>query len=286
MPIKHHGRLVAVITGFSREQRALAQSQMDIIRPLGELAGVALYNARKYRQKYKMAAILQERLMPSSIPEVSGLDIGHKFLPARGVGGDYYDFIKFSEGKIGIIVGDVAGSDVEAAEYTTMGKYVLRAYAKDYSSAADVLAKTNDMVCEDTRTEMFISLFYGIIDVERGKLRYASAGCEPAVLYKAKTKTVTSLAAEGMLLGIKRGTTYVEQEVDIEPGDILLLHTDGLPEANVGNERFGTHRVHDVVKENAKGSAQTMVDNLYGALIEFGHGRITDDVAMVAVKVL
>ncbi len=286
IPIKHHGRLVAVITGFSREQRSLAQSQMDIIRPLAELAGIALHNARKYRQKYKLAAILQERLMPSLIPEVSGLDIGHKFLPARGVGGDYYDFIKFSESKIGIIVGDVAGSDVEAAEYTTMGKYVLRAYAKDYPSAADVLAKTNDMVCEDTRTEMFISLFYGIVDVECGKLRYASAGCEPAVLYKAKTKTVTSLAAEGMLLGIKRGTTYVEQEVDIEPGDILLMHTDGLPEAGVGNERFGTQRVYEIVRENVKGSAQTMVDNLYGALIEFGHGRISDDVAMVAVKVL
>lgn len=286
IPIKNHNKLVAVAVGLSRQPRTLAKSQEDVIRPLGELAGVALHNARMYRQKYKMAAILQEKLTPSSVPEVEGLDFGHKFLPARGVGGDYYDFINFTQGRVGVIVGDVAGSDVEAAEYTTMGKYVLRTYAKEYPEPSTVLAKTNNIVCEDTRTEMFISLFYGVIDRERGKLYYASAGSEPAVLYKAASKTVQTLTAEGMLLGIRQGAEYAEHEIDIAPGDVLLVHTDGLTEANVGTDRFGSQAVQSALIKSAGQSAQGIIDHLYGALMEFSHGRVNDDVAMVAVKIV
>jgi len=286
MPIKNQGKLVGIAAGFSRERRSLAASQQDILRPLGDLAGVAIDNARMYRQKYKMAAILQEKLTPSVIPEVEGLDIGHKFLPARGVGGDYYDFIKSAPDRLGVIVGDVSGSDVEAAEYTTMGKYVLRTYAREYESPAEVLARTNVIVCEDSRTEMFISLFYGVLDLGRRKLRYASAGCEQPLLYKAKTKSILALGAEGMLLGIKPNAVYNEQEIAIEPGDILLVHTDGLPEASVGSARFGSEAVRSVLAKSADKSGQTVVDHLYEALMEFGHGRATDDVAMVAIKVL
>jgi sigma-B regulation protein RsbU (phosphoserine phosphatase) len=286
VPIKNQGKLVAVAAGFSREQRSLAKSQRDIIRPLGELAGVAIHNAGIYRQKHKMAAIFQEKLTPSVVPHVVGLDIGHKFLPARGVGGDYYDFINSTPNRLGVIVADVAGSDIEAAEYTTMGKHVLRAYAREYPSPAEVLSKTNQVICEDSRTEMFISLFYGVLDLEQGKLRYASAGCEPPLLYKAKTKTIVTLNAEGMLLGIKPNAAYCEQEIAIEPGDILLAHTDGLTEASAGNSRFGGAAVQSVLVKSAIEDAQTVVDHLYDALMEFGHGKVSDDVAIVAVKVL
>jgi len=286
VPIKNQGKLVAVAAGFSREQRSLAKSQRDIIRPLGELAGVAIHNAGMYSRKYKMAAIFQEKLIPSVVPHVAGLDIGHKFLPARGVGGDYYDFINFTPNRLGVIVGDVAGSDVEAAEYTTMGKHVLRAYAREYPSPAEVLSKTNQVVCEDSRTEMFISLFYGVLDLEQGKLRYASAGCEPPLLYKAKTNTIVTLNAEGMLLGIKPNAAYSEREIAIEPGDILLAHTDGLTEASAGKGRFGGAAVQSVLAKSAIEDAQTVVDHLYDALMEFGHGKVSDDVAIVAVKVL
>ncbi len=134
IPLKNQGKLVGVVAGFAREKKAFRQSQLDIMRSLSELAGVAIHNARVYRKKYKIAQLLQNHLTPSNIPKVNGLDIGHKFLPAREVGGDYYDFIKFSDEKIGVVLGDVSGSDVEAAEFTTMGKHVLRTYARIHSS--------------------------------------------------------------------------------------------------------------------------------------------------------
>ncbi len=176
LPLKDEGKLVGVAAGFARAPRVFAKSQLGIMKSIGELGGVAVRNARVYRQKYRIAELLQQRLVPSSVPTFDHLDIGHKFLPARDVGGDYYDFFKVGHNKLGVVVADVAGSDVEAAEYTTMGKHVLRTYARDSSSPAEVLTRTNNMICEDTRAEMFISLFYGVVDLEKMVLKYANAG--------------------------------------------------------------------------------------------------------------
>jgi len=286
IPLGHHGKLVGVAVGFSRESRIFVKSQLDLIRPIGEVAGIAIRHARIYRQKYKIAEILQQRLVPAEAPKIKGLEIGHKFLPAQEVGGDYYDFIRVSPNMLGIALGDVAGSDVEAAEYTTMGKHVLRAYAHEYAYPADVLVKTNNMICEDTRSDMFISLFYGIIDLKSMKLLYANAGCEPGILYKASTGQCSVLLSDGILLGIKKGTQYAQQEVDIEPGDVLMVYTDGLTEAGVEGKRFGTQRVMDLLADFAPLSAQEIVDGMHDALLEWGHGRITDDVAMVVTKII
>lgn len=286
IPLGHHGKLVGVAVGFSRESRTFVKSQQDLLRPIGELAGVAIRHARIYRQKYKIAEILQQRLVPAQAPKIKGLEIGHKFLPAQEVGGDYYDFIRVAPKMLGIALGDVAGSDVEAAEYTTMGKHVLRAYAHEYAYPADVLVKTNNMICEDTRSDMFISLFYGIIDLKSMKLLYANAGCEPGILYKASTGKCSVLLSDGILLGVKPGTQYAQQEVEIEPGDVLMVYTDGLTEAGVEGKRFGTQRVMDLLADFAPLSAQEIADGMHDALLEWGHGRITDDVAMVVTKIV
>ncbi len=184
LPLKNAGKLAGAAVGFTRDVRAFPKSQREIMRPLGELAGVAIRNARVYRQKYKMAEILTQRLVPSSIPCLDGIDIGHRFLPAHEVGGDYYDFLRVSDGKLGIVMADVCGHDVEAAEYTSMGKHVLRAYAKDCESPAAVLGRTNALICEDMRADVFISAFYGVLDLKTKRLCYANAGCERPIHYR------------------------------------------------------------------------------------------------------
>lgn len=285
-PLKNDGKPVGVAVGFCRDFVRYVKSQRAVMGPIGDMAGVAIKNARVYRQKYKIADILQQRLLPSSIPEISKLDIGHKFLPAREVGGDYFDFVKLGQNRMSIVVGDVSGSDVEAAEYTTMGKHVLRTYARDYSSPSQILTKTNNLIYEDSYAEMFISLFYGVLDVDKMKIQYANAGCEPPIFFRAEDKSVFTLNADGMLLGIVKDSTYEEREIEIRPGDVLAVFTDGLPEAAYERKRFGSKRVMDIISQNANLSAQEIVDCLYGALLDFVHGRITDDVAIVVVKIL
>jgi len=284
MPLKNDGKLIGVAVGFAKDVRLFPKSQRDIIRPLGELAGVAVRNARVYRQKYRMAELLQQRLIPSSIPMLPGLEIGHKFLPAREVGGDYYDFLTVAPNKLGIVLADVSGSDVEAAEYTSMGKHVLRAYARGCFSPAEVLMKTNDLICEDTRAEVFISLFYGVLDLEKRILRYANAGCERPILYSAASCSTSILEADGILLGIRVGSTYEEREITLSPGDVLTLFTDGLTESGVDKRRFGSAGVIKALTASATLPAQQIADSIFNALFEFVHGQVTDDVAMVVTK--
>jgi GAF domain-containing protein len=285
LPLKNQGKLIGIAAGFARQACFFSKSQRDIARPLGELAGVAIRNARVYSQKYRIATLLQQRMVPSDVPVVEGLDIGHKFLPAREVGGDYFDFILHSSGRLGVVVADVSGSDVEAAEYTTMSKHVLRAYARECGSPAEVLGKTNDVICEATSAEVFVSLFYGVADLERGVLRYANAGCEPPLLYRAADKSVTCLTTDGMLLGIKTGVLFEEREVDLRRGDVLILYTDGLTEASVDGRRLGAQAVMDIIVAKARYTAAQIVERIHDLLHEFVHGRITDDVAIVVIKV-
>ncbi|MCX8053272.1 MAG: SpoIIE family protein phosphatase, partial [Armatimonadetes bacterium] len=287
LPLKNHGKLVAVAVGFSKQTRVFPQSQRAVIGPLCELAGVAIYNARVYQQTYRIASMLQQRLVPSSIPQIDGLDIGHKYLPAREVGGDYYDFVCIGPRLVGVVLSDVSGSDVEAAQHTTMGKHVLRAYARECHSPAEVLTKTNNLICESTAAEVFISTFYGVVDLERGKLRYANGGCEPALLYRVRDGSVATLSADGILLGVKAGVIYEEREVDLQPGDVLVLFTDGLTDAaKQDGQRFGRDSVVKILTKCAQSRAQKIADCIHDRLIEFANGRVRDDVAMVVLKVL
>lgn len=286
LPLKNEGKLVGIAAAFARQEHVFPRSQKDIMRPLGELGGVAIRNARVYRQKYRIAEMLQQRLVQTDIPQIEGLDIGHKLMPAREVGGDYYHFIKAGDSRISVVLADVSGSDVEAAEFTTMGKHVLRTYAREFKSPADVLTKTNDLICEDTTAEVFISLFFGTVDLGRGKLTYANAGCEPPILYKADTRTVQPLRTDGILLGIKRGSKFEERTVSLARGDVLALYTDGLSEASVDGNRLGTQAVMDAVAAGAHLHAQGIADRICDVLHEYVHGRVTDDVALVVLKVL
>ena len=285
IPLKNAGKVVGAAVGFTKETRSFPRSQKDIMRPLGELAGVAIRNARVYRQKYKMAAILTQRLVPSSIPHVEGLDIGHKFMPAHEVGGDYYDFLNVGSGKIAVVMADVAGHDVESAEYISMGKNVLRAYAREHVSPAKVLSKTNGLICDDTRADVFISLFYGVIDLENKSLRHANAGCERPLLYRPSDGSVMTLSADGMLLGIAGKSKYQEREIKLNSGDVIAMFTDGLTEAGVGKNRFGADGVASAIAANAHLDAQHIADAISDALFEFVRGRMTDDVAIVVVKI-
>ncbi|NLN76465.1 MAG: SpoIIE family protein phosphatase [Armatimonadetes bacterium] len=286
VPFKNAGKLVGIAVGFTRDVRVFRKSQREIMGPLGELAGVAIHNARVYRQKYKMAEILTQRLMPSTIPGIEGLDIGHKFMPVHEVGGDYYDFLKVGPDEVGIVMADVCGHDVEAAEYTSMGKHVIRAYAREHSSPARVLGNTNDLICEDTSAEVFISAFYGVIDLKNRKLRYANAGCERPIVYRPGEAKASRLESDGMLLGIQAQTSFGEREIDLKTGDIITLFTDGLTEAGVDKDRFGDDRVVSAIAESARFSAQEIADSISYSLSDFVRGQMADDVAIVVIKIV
>jgi len=290
LPLRLKKRVVGVACVFSREIREFSGEEIELLEALSELAGIAVENARVYQHQYKIARVLQKHLTPTTLDAPScarlRMDVGHKYVPAHDVGGDYYDFINVSPGRIGLAIADVAGSSVSAAVYTSMGKHVLRAYARDNASPAEVLAKVNRIVYEDTEPELFISMLYGVFDLDAMVFRYASAGHEPALLYRTEGKQFEVLQARGILLGVLPEVEFDEKEVAFGPGDIVVLFTDGLTETSSDRKAFGIESVKESVALSALQPAQSIADNLYRRLAEFADNKIIDDVGIVVVKAL
>lgn len=285
VPLTAAGRIVGVVALFSRQRRAFAAAELSMLNTLGGLAGVAVHNALIYQHKYEIARSLQFQLVPKVPLEADGLETGHKFLPAREVGGDYYDLIKVAPGQVGVVIADVAGNSVPAAMYTSMGKHVLRAYALEQHSPGQVLKRLNRIAFEDTHPEVFISVFYGLFDARNRIFRYACAGHEPALLYRPDG-SFESLRADGLLVGISPHIEFEEKEVHLDSGSILVLYTDGLVDSPAVRGKFGVEEIKEIVTANALKTAQELADNIYTRLMEVAGSRVQDDVALVVLKVL
>ncbi len=285
VPLVAGGKTVGVVALFSLQPRAFTKHELGTLVALGKLAGVALHNAIVYQHKYEIARSLQFQLVPNVPLKADGLEIGHKYSPAREVGGDYYDLIKVVPGKVGVVIADVAGNSVPAAMYTSMGKNVLLAYAVDNESPSDVLKKLNRIACQQTQTEVFISLFYGVFDSATRVFRYACAGHEPPILCRPDGG-FEKLHADGLLVGISEGVAFEEKTIALDPGSVLVMFTDGLVDSPAVRGKFGVREIVDIVSPNLLKPPQELADNIYEKLMETAGSRVQDDVALVVLKVL
>jgi GAF domain-containing protein len=285
VPLVAAGRLVGVVTLFSGERKAFSDGELVTLTALGKLAGVAVHNALIYQHKYEIARSLQFQLVPNVPLKAEGLEIGHKFSPAREVGGDYYDLIRVLPGKVGVVIADVAGNSVPAAMYTSMGKNVLLAYAVDNESPSDVLRRLNRIACQQTQAEVFISLFYGVFDAATRTFRYACAGHEPPILLHPDG-SFEKLYADGLLVGISDAVGYEEKSVVLEQGAVLVMFTDGLVDSPAVRGKFGVNEIVEIVSSNMLKPSQELADNIYETLMETAGSRVQDDVALVVLKVL
>ncbi|MEN6521835.1 MAG: GAF domain-containing protein [Armatimonadota bacterium] len=284
-PLTAAGRVVGVVGIFSRKPRAFSQAEIVMLGAFAKLAGVAIHNALIYKHKYDIAHTLQFQLVPTVPLTAEGLDIGHKFLPAHEVGGDYYDVINVAPGKVGIVIADVTGNSVPAAMYISMGKHVLRAYAVEDNPPADVLRRLNRFACEETQPDVFISLFYGIFDASDRSFRYVSAGHEPPILVR-QNGSMERLQADGLLIGIEPDVEYEEKEISLNSGSTLVLFTDGVIDSAARDSRFGTSDITEVVTNSPLKSAQELADNIYTRLMDTSAAETHDDVALIVLKVI
>lgn len=285
IPLTAADRIVGAVVLFSMKPHAFPQAEISTLSALAKLAGVAIHNALIYKHKYDIARSLQFKLVPTVPLTAKGLDIGHKFLPAREVGGDYYDVINVAPGRVGIVIADVAGNSVPAAMYTSMGKHVLRAYAVENNPPADVLRRLNRIACDETQPDVFISLFYGVFDASDRSFRYASAGHEPPILIH-QNGSVERLQAEGLLIGIKPDVEYEEKEILLDSGSTLVLFTDGVIDSAAADSKFGTGDITEAAADSTLKSAQELADNIYTRLMDISAAGTHDDVALVVLKVM
>jgi sigma-B regulation protein RsbU (phosphoserine phosphatase) len=254
---------------------------------------VKLITAReRMAHELEIARNVQMSLLPKRNPLAKGYDIAGICLPAFEVGGDYYDFFQLGEGKIGIAIGDVSGKGVPAAIYMTLTKGILQSCATGNSSPREVLNNLNKQMYLNIERNTFVSVFYGVLDMEGHLIRFARAGHNPAVLAQRDSDKNLLLVPKGIAVGLEPGEKFYEvlqeEEVRLRSGDVLTFYTDGFTEAMTKDgDEFGEERLLRLLAANKRRSANAIIQEIVRSVRDFVgiHPQI-DDMTMVVVKVL
>jgi len=229
--------------------------------------------------------------LPKSNPTSYKLDIASRCAPAREVGGDYYDFIELDKKRLAVAVGDVSGKGTQAAFYMTLTKGFLRALTKISQSPAEILSQVNKLFYENVDRGVFISLVFGIFDLERRVLRMARAGHNPLIVRKIHSKKVQLANPVGLALGLDGGGKFAksieEEKISFQAGDLFVFYTDGFPEAmNKAKEEFGEERLLKAVEQFANKTSDEILEGIFAEMKSFaGKAPQHDDMTLVVVKV-
>jgi serine phosphatase RsbU (regulator of sigma subunit) len=229
----------------------------------------ALYHS--VEQELRVARGIQHALLPKDLPELEGWEIAHCYRPAREVGGDFYDFLRLDDGRVGFVIGDVSGKGIAAALVMANTQSVLRTVVHRGSVAPEqVLAEANEILCAYIPpTNMFVTCFYGILEPKSGRLRYANAGHDLPYL-RRHGEGVSELRVTGVPLGLMPGMGYEEKEITLKEGDSILFYSDGLVEAHdLKGEMFDFPRLRKLISVHATGSGEELIDSLLEELYSF-----------------
>ncbi len=242
-------------------------------------------------KELEIARKVQMSLLPKANPLVQGYDIAGICVPALEVGGDYYDFVNLGGTKLGIAVGDVSGKGVPAAIYMTLTKGILQSHAEEYVSPKRVLTKVNSLMYRTIDRNSFVSMFYAILDTKDRRLRFSRAGQCPLILTRRSGQKGAFLSPKGMALGLEMGSVFEsvleEEELRLQPGQVLVFYTDGFTEArNSNGEEFGEARLVDSIARHWGKSAQDIIESVCRDVQSFlGAAPAHDDMTMVVLKV-
>ncbi len=283
------GLFLLWVAGVYLEKYGVPLSQVEHYVPdyFGRIA-----ERERVRKELEIARNVQMRFLPDSIPDVPGLDIASICRPATEVGGDYYDFLSVDKRWLGVVIGDVSGKGVSAAFYMTMAKGILKTLARTIRMPAQLLREMNAVFFENSPRQIFISVIYGVFDLENGFLHFARAGHNPLIVRKKKAGTPEKLHPRGIAIGLadtkKFEEIIEEQTIAIEPGDIFVFYTDGISEAmNSAEEIFGEERLSKLIEDNEHLTARELLDLIHDEIVRFEENTPQhDDSTMIVVKVL
>ncbi len=297
VPLVSQGELIGLINlGPRLSEQSYSSDDRKLLSDLATQAAPALRVAQlveeqkveaaereRIEQELRVASIIQHTLLPKEVPDVAGWSVSAYYQPARQVGGDFYDFVHFPDGKIGFIVADVTDKGVPAALVMATTRSILRSAAERLVDPGAVLERTNDVLFPQIPQKMFVTCFYALLDPATGHVRFANAGHD--VPYRYTADGVVELRATGMPLGLMQGMTYEEKETMLAPGEHVLLYSDGLVEAhNPQREMFGFPLLQDLMADHVDGD--TLNDFLLEELARFtGPGwEQEDDVTLVTLQ--
>jgi serine phosphatase RsbU (regulator of sigma subunit) len=278
------------------DQRALI-GLFSGLQSLADSIASALYQAEVYAdtleyqsalQELEFAGRIQASFLPNELPLLNGWELAVSFLPARETAGDFFDFIPLPENKVGILIADVADKGLGAALYMALSRTLIRTYALEFEASPDIVFfSANERVLQDARANLFVTAFYGILDSDSGILTYCNAGhSSPLLLSRKNGGTIHALTPTGMPIGIDEDSTWTQAEILIEPGDLLVLYTDGIPDAqNSAGDFFKERRLIEVLQGGLNTHAQEIQSSILDAVKGFSAGNSQfDDITLLVLK--
>lgn len=289
-----------------RSYRGPIEEVLPAAQSLAALIASTVHNAATYletlelersAQELAIGGKIQASFLPDKPPVIDGWDLSAVLEPARETSGDFFDMIHLWDGRLGVLVADVADKGVGAALYMALARTLLRTFAIEYSTRHPdnyayhperVLNTVNQRVTDDTHSDMFVTLFFGIVDPATHSLTYANAGHNPPLLFRREDGQVRArrLARTGLPVGLFKDQTWERGSVQLEEGDVLVLYTDGLTEAQtVDFEPFGEDRLCEVVLAYFEEPAETIQRAVVGAVRDFVAGAPQhDDLTLLVVR--
>ncbi len=266
-------RLLAIIAAQSAqviENARLVEEERELLR---------------MREQLRLAAELQARLLPAKAPDVAGYEVAGWSLSSEAVGGDFFDFIPLGGGRLGLAVGDVVGKGLPAALLMANVQATLRGQAPGAASVAACLERANGLLHASTSPREFVTLFYGVLDPESHRFRYANAGHNRPLLVPAGMAPVR-LETGGLALGLAPTTSYGEAEVELGPGDLLVVYSDGVTEAmDPDRDLFGEGRLGAVLEACRDSPAGSVIERVADAVRRHaGEAPQSDDVTLLVVR--
>ena len=261
---------------------------IEKLRKLKHISRAQAVEHRKVTREMAEAGRIQHTFIPMYSPEIPGFEISCKLIPARETSGDFYDFIELADGRLAVVIADVGDKGAGAALYMAMSRTLIRTYAGEGKlEPKEVLHQVNRRILTDTQHGIFLTAFLGFLDPQAGTFKYVNAGHNPPFLVKQENDEInlTKLEKTGALVGLFSENTWEEKTVDIEPGEVIVLYTDGISEAqNEAGLFFGNDRLVKILKRGFSTSAETYRDNILTRVLGFiGSAPRLDDITLIVL---
>jgi serine phosphatase RsbU (regulator of sigma subunit)/pSer/pThr/pTyr-binding forkhead associated (FHA) protein len=276
-------------------ENVFTEDDLSLLSSLANLAAIKIENAklleqmiekRRMEHELALAGDFQRNLLPREDPRLPGWDFAGACQPCYTVGGDYYDFIHRPASRMAFALGDVSGKGAAAALMMAVLRATVNAAARGDGDVVSIMTQANLVMCQNTPAHAYVTFFVGDLDPMTGELSYVNAGHIPPILYRRSTGQVLRLEEGGTVLGMFDVASYLEGRCCFEPGDVLIVFTDGISESwGPGGEEFGEQRVAELVASNDGLSARELIDAIHQGVDDFAVGdRPTDDRTLIVVK--
>ncbi len=293
-PLAMKDEVFGVLLAQDKSTLTNRERRFELLWGMAQQASLAIQNdilnqemieRQHLEREFQLAREIQQTFLPNQTPEMPGWNMDVLWETARQVGGDFYDYFLFPDGRLGFVIADVSDKGLAASLYMTVTRTLLRAAALEYKSPAKALERVNELLLVNSQNGLFVTTFYGVLSLDDGTLNYAIAGHNPPIIILSSQGEIEEMDKGGIALGALPEIQLEQKQRQLNPGDCLVLYTDGVTEAfNFQDQMYGEERLKQVLRLGIGNNAKEVLSLLKADLEDFrGNAPLSDDTTILAI---